>query len=308
MRRTGPAMSGTNPSTDPLAPHEPYRWGAKPESLEAKFKMLVLLSFNRGTKRKHSLVLAFLLDWYHSKYGNALASVRHILDHLQARDPEGKGLFAGDVHSALTDLIAWGFLEQEKGSGRRASRYVPKWDILDSVRDSLNARGGVQGVQRSVRETPNESVRETPNATDVCVRDFLNEDPSTVTRLKDVVTVVEVDDCAAASPPPAHAPSGGGAAGSAQEGFVELWNAYGYRHKIREARTAYKKLEPGPELHARLVEAARAWQQGWAAQKKRDAPRFTLARWLEREEYECEPPRSRHPLKTSQFDNGREAA
>ncbi len=45
----------------------------------------------------------------------------------------------------------------------------------------------------------------------------------------------------------------------------------------------------------RIVEAASAWQASWAAQGKSDAPRFTLAKWLEREEYECEPPTAFKP-------------
>ncbi|WP_083213691.1 MULTISPECIES: hypothetical protein, partial [unclassified Ensifer] len=78
-------------------------------------------------------------------------------------------------------------------------------------------------------------------------------------------------------------------AGPAKGGFEELWRGYDYRQKKKEAKAAYDKLAPDADLHARIVAAAIAWQQSWAAQGKQDAPRFTLAKWLEREEYECDP-------------------
>ncbi len=74
-----------------------------------------------------------------------------------------------------------------------------------------------------------------------------------------------------------------------------MWRGYDYRQKKKEAKAAYDKLAPDAELHARIMAAAIAWQQSWAAQGKQDAPRFTLAKWLEREEYECDPPTAYKP-------------
>jgi hypothetical protein len=85
------------------------------------------------------------------------------------------------------------------------------------------------------------------------------------------------------------------AAGPAQDGFEELWRAYGYRQKKADAKAAYWKLAPNSDFHKRLVEAARAWQASWAAQGKTDAPRFSLAKWIDREEFECDPPTAYKP-------------
>jgi hypothetical protein len=74
-----------------------------------------------------------------------------------------------------------------------------------------------------------------------------------------------------------------------------LWDAYAYKKGKPEARRAYAKLAPDAELHAEMVESARTWQQTWAAQGKPDAPRFTLAKWIDREEYECAPPTAYKP-------------
>ena len=78
-------------------------------------------------------------------------------------------------------------------------------------------------------------------------------------------------------------------------GFEELWRSYAYPKGKREARLAYEKLAPDADLHATMVAAAIEWRETWAAQGKSDAPRFTLAKWIEREEYECAPPTAYTP-------------
>lgn len=257
----------------------------KPESLEAKFKLLALLPYDRRAKRKHSLLLAFILDWFHSKYGDALASVRHIVATIKERDPAGRGLFSGDVHSALADLVAWGYLSQEKGSGRRASRYVPNWSLVCSVRENQNATDDAH----SVLKNPNASVREIQNTTADSVRDIQNEDPSYGTRSQDQGTEIDGKDCAAPTAPPVAGLSAA-TAGTAQDDFEKLWRAYDYKRNKREARAAFRKLAQDADLVSTMIDAATAWRAAWAAQGNTSAPRYRLDKWLEREEYECQPP------------------
>ena len=168
------------------------------DSLENKFRLATIAPLDRRMKRKHLAVYGFLLDWYHRKYGDALASVRHIVAQLKERDPAGIGLYTGDVHSALKDLEAWGYITADVGIGRRASRYVPDWAHGSSVHKIPNTTED----EISVRENQNTSVRETPNTTSDSVHKTPNEDPSTVTRLQDGVTVIDGYDCAPATPPP----------------------------------------------------------------------------------------------------------
>ncbi|TIL90912.1 MAG: hypothetical protein E5Y73_18180, partial [Mesorhizobium sp.] len=260
----------------------------KPESLEAKFKLIATLPYDARVKRRHSVVYGFILDWFHSKYGNALASVRHVVTNInqriRERDPRGKILFAGEVHGALTDLVSWGYLHQEKGSGRRASRYVPAWDLV-CVQKSPNATENA----RSVLETPNTSVLETPNAKTVSVHESPNEDPSTPTRALDPGTEIDGQECAAPTAPTVSGLSPA-TAGTAQDEFEQLWRAYDYKKNKREARAAFRKMAPDATLFAAIVSAAFAWRQSWAAQGDSKAPRFRLDKWLEREEYDCDPP------------------
>ncbi|WP_224702008.1 hypothetical protein [Devosia aquimaris] len=72
--------------------------------------------------------------------------------------------------------------------------------------------------------------------------------------------------------------------------FEKLWKAYGHRQRKADARTSFEKLAPTPERVIQMIEAATAWRLAWEEQNKPDAPRFSLKKWIEREEYECEPP------------------
>lgn len=258
-----------------------------PESLTLKFILLSRLPFDRRAGRKHYLVYGFLLDYFHSGYGDALASVRHIVACLKERDPFGKGLYIGDVHSALADLVEWGYLTQQKGSGRAASRYVPVWGDVPSVRGDQNTTGG----EICVRGYPNTTVRAGPNATGDSVRKITNEDPLTVTRSLDPGTQEGGPDPAGASPhhqPGALAAPAGGEA--AVEGFEELYVAYGLRRGKGAARAAYENLNPSLELHCKMVAAAKAWRAAWEAQGKPEAPRKHLATWIREECFDCDPP------------------
>lgn len=241
----------------------------KPESLEAKFKLAISLPYDARAKRKHMLVYGFILDWFHSKYGDALASVRHVADKLKERDPAGRGLYIGDIHEALTDLVAWGYLEQEKGSGRRASRYQPVWDSVCSVRENANTKD----KDTSVRENGNTSVRENPNATADSVSDIPNEDPLTVTRPKDPGTG-KSNVSAAADAPAAIAPG-------AAAGFDRCWQAYGKLGNKRAAREAWAALPGGADVRHIVARAS-----AWAASAKPGQKRMSLEKWLADEKYD----------------------
>lgn len=270
----------------------------KAESLEAKFKLMTDLPYDRRVKRKHVLVYGFILDWYHSKYGNALASVRHIVATIKERDPSGEGLFMGDVHTALTDLVSWGYLEQLKGSGRNASRYTPVWPS-SSVLEITNAKH----ADISVRETPNIRVLETPNTTAFSVLETPNEDPLTVTRLQTGLQKREIEPSARSAP---HAPvlKEAGAAVPVG-GFHELWLAYGYRRNKAAAKQAYETLNADKVLHADIIDAAHAWREAWEVQGKSDAPRKTLAGWIAAECYDEEPPKAYQKQKRKAANDNR---
>ncbi|UXN61576.1 hypothetical protein [Phyllobacterium zundukense] len=252
----------------------------KPGSLETKFKLLQMLPYDPRAKRKHILVYGFILDWYHSKYGDALASVRHIVGITKERDPSERGLYAGDIHKALTDLVTWGYLDQQKGSGRKASRYVPIWEKLASVRKIPNTTED----EASVRENTNTCVLENTYTTDDSVRDSANEDPSTPTRVPDPETGVDMDACV---PPVAGLVPATANARKEDSAFHTLWLAYGVKKSLAEAEAEFAKRTWDMEA---LLAAATAWRDAWKAQNNPDAPRKRLHVWLRDRHYLEDPP------------------
>ncbi|MBB3562887.1 hypothetical protein FHX06_004231 [Rhizobium sp. BK512] len=232
----------------------------KPESLEAKFHLLAMLPYDKRAKRKHSLVFGFILDWYHSRYGDALASVRHVVATIKERDPAGVGLYAGDVHSALTDLVAWGYLTQQKGSGRTASRYVPVWEKAYSVHKTPNTTED----EISVRENQNTSVRETPNANGDSVHKIQNEDPPTGPGLQTREHVVgNMFDAAPVAPPAVglEATAAGPASG---DRFAEFWKAWPRKHGKAKAAKEWKKITHAADLVSHVIATARIWADHYA--------------------------------------------
>lgn len=285
-----------------MSDSNPFDWTAKPESLEAKFKLMCRLPYDPRVRRRHILVFGFIIDWYHSKYGDALASVRHVHRMVQERDPAGKGLYIGEIHGALADLVSWGYLSQDKGKGRRASRYIPIWTVLEpSVQESPNANDNV----RSVLNSPNISVLNPPNATGCSVLKSLNEDPSTLTRVKDPGTGMDELDCAAPTAPLSAGLSPADAEAAQEESdtvpvdrakwFDHLYGVYGVRKGKAAARRAFDKIAPDHPTFIAMVAAAREWRSAAGG-----IDRKWLATWLTDECFDEEPsgPRAEKPAKT----------
>ncbi|WP_333898679.1 hypothetical protein [Agrobacterium pusense] len=280
-------------------------WDIKdPRSVLGQTRAVALMRSDSRASYKHFALLEFHWGWAHQKYNHtSLASVRTIHSTLLARDPLGKApISLNHINSANLDLVKWGWLfEIDKGSGRSGSRFIPNYAIFKvaaeghfssflegDINFSVHHVGGHKGFCISVHPMGDTSVTYEVNANLFSVNLQGDKDSLTGTVLKDGPTEREID-CAPATPP---LPDGLTAtdAGSAQEGFEEIWKAYGHRQRKAEARAAYENIAPDSETHARMVDAAKNWHDTWAAQGKSDAPRFTLAKWLEREEYECDPP------------------
>ncbi|MDK4730330.1 hypothetical protein [Rhizobium phaseoli] len=255
---------------------------------------------------KHFALLEFHWGWAHKKFNwTSLASVRSIHATLKARNPLGKApLSLPHINAGNRDLVDWGWLiELEKGSGRNASRFIPNYTLFQVAAEgnfgafldgdiifSVHPVGEHNGFGISVHPMGNSSVTYEVNANRFCVHPAGNKDPLTGTGLQAESTERETDPAPAS--PPVAVGLAATAPGSAGGGFEELWRAYNCKQKKAEAKAAYAKLAPDRELHVRMVEAANKWFSRWAEQGKADAPRFTLAKWLDREEYECEPPTS----------------
>ncbi|TGP88921.1 MULTISPECIES: hypothetical protein [unclassified Mesorhizobium] len=318
-------------SEDDISP--PYWKIDDPRGLLGQTRAVALMRSDKRASYKHMALIEFHWGWAHEKYDwTSLASVRRMHSVLTERNPLGQpGMTTRHINSGNRELCEWGWLfELDKGSGRHASRFLPNYAVFN-IADTGNFAKFVDGeVTCSVSRVGTHNGYEIlciPNGdTDACtyevnanrfsVSPVGNKDSLTGTVLQDGATERDIDCAAPLAPPPAAGLSAATAAGTAQDetriaktGFDELWDAYGYKRGKPEARRAYAQLAPSADLHAEMVESARAWRETWAAQDKPDAPRFTLTKWLEREEYECTPPTAYKPKeRKAKPDDGKPAS
>lgn len=299
--------------TDPQQPDTtpPYWKLDDPRGLLGQTRAVALMRSDSRASYKHMALIEFHWGWAHEKYDwTSLASVRRMHSVLTERNPLGRqGMTTRHINSGNRDLCEWGWLfELDKGVGRNASRFLPNYSLFH-IADGGNFSKFLNGeiscsVSRVGTRNGYEILCIPIGDTDACtyevnanrfsVSPVGDKDSLTETGLLDRSTEREIECAAPLAPPPTAGLSAAAAAGTAQdtnlEPFEELWRTYDFRQKKKEARAEYAKLSPDAVLHATMLEAAAAWQASWAAQNKPDAPRYTLAKWIEREDYECSPP------------------
>ncbi|MBY5614213.1 helix-turn-helix domain-containing protein [Rhizobium leguminosarum] len=242
-----------------------------------QFHLLRAAAFHPKTTKADVAVLAEIIQRYHGKFGNGWASHEHLGSMA--------GIHKASVIRAKRNLERLGFITVVQ-PGRRGSAtvYQPNFALIPEKgsKDATETKGSILATETvhlgSIHETESAEYGST-DATPSYLPDRPTKAESQIDR----------NDPA---PPSAPLPVGRAATGAdgAGGGFEEVWKAYDYKQKKAEALAAYKKLAPDEELHERIVGAASIWKASWAAQQKTDAPRFTLAKWLEREEFECGPP------------------
>jgi hypothetical protein len=299
----------------------PYWKLDDPRRLLGQTRAVALMRSDKRASYKHHALIEFHWGFANKKYGwTSLASVRRIHEILKERNPLGQpGMTTRHIGEANRDLCKWGWLfELDKGKGRNASRFLPNYTVFEiaasgnfskflngEISCSVSPVGTHNGYEISVSPM-GLHMRVPYGDTQITVAYPMqgHEDSLTQTGLLDRSTEREIEPAAPTAPPPA-GPVGAAGAETAQEetkattttktGFDELWRASDYKRGKTEARRAYAKQAPDAELHAAMVASAKAWKESWAAQGKPDAPRYTLAKWIEREDYECEPPTAYKP-------------
>lgn len=229
------------------------------------------------TSKADAAVLAEIVQRYHGKYGNAWATHEHLMEQT--------GLARSTIKRSRKALEHFGFMTiLTTGVRGMASVYLPNFDIvpeLGSVGDPLSKGFKDEPLiddlgSTDEPETPLLRVKDGP--------------PSYIQSPAYKAGRQDIDNDTAPASPPLSSGLEADDAGRAIDGFDQLYKAYGYRRNRAEAKAAYQKINPDPDLHAELVASAIAWRERWAAQNKPDAPRYTLAKWLERECYLEDPP------------------
>ncbi|WP_024898808.1 helix-turn-helix domain-containing protein [Brucella rhizosphaerae] len=230
------------------------------------------------TTKADCAVLGEIVQRYHGEYGNAWSSHEMLI--------EDTGVSRPSVIRAKKKLERLGFVSVlSPGRRGRSTVYKPNFDMVPE-----------KGVTRDT---------ETKGITDDTELDALGIKDDTETGLlgvmPDTPSYLHVPADKAGIHEryidPSAPPLAGLSAASAGENgegekskFDELYKAYGHRRNRADARKAYEALEPDAEDHVNIVAAAHSWREGWERQNNPDAPRITLAKWLEQERFHEDPP------------------
>lgn len=256
-----------------------------PRSPVGRSKLGELIDYDHRTAERHRTVWKFHLGWAHKDYAwTSLASVRTIRDVLLGRSPTGKALSTRLINEANRQLVELGYLtELEKGSGHRGTRYAINWDLLNQA-----AAGH---FPFSVSPVGYASVSPVGNAKAASVSPVGHKDPTTPTRRETGLGVVGASTEAGGSPdiaPPHHGPRGPDG-DSALGRFDLLWQAYGDHKDSALAEAEFDRLDPSPDLFAKLLDRAAHWKATYDTHNQLPAYRKTLRRWLAEKRWREEP-------------------
>lgn len=252
-----------------------------PDSLKYQWRLHGLVVRSDWATGLDKSISYEIIDNYKKEFGNSRASLTYLQNATKA---DRKSVIA-----SVRRLVEHGpFSVARHGAGTRATEYLLDFDVVaDNPSSGVESTTSQNAPSSGVCTTTGSGVGTTTSApsSGVCTTESVLHVPA----YKDDVHVERNFDPAAPTAPLPSFPIGAEVAVPA-EGFDSLWIAYGHRQKKAEAKAAYKKLHPDAEMQARLVVAATAWRMRWEEQGNPQAARYTLAKWLEREEFECDPP------------------
>src|SRR5579884_1623494 len=225
-------------------------------SLLDQWRLLHAACLDRQLSRGDIAVLFDVLDKYYRRHGNSRAAYSYLA--------AATGLSRRAVINSIRRLRAHGYIEvMRMGSGVRPTEYIPNWQAghrnLTSA-SSSEARFNSEANSASPLKVP-------------AVNSTLPK-PSYVAGLQAGLRKE--------GPAPAVPPGGldGPPAAPARDPFDELWNAYGRKQERSKAKAEYRKLDPDPTLHVRLVRAAADWKVAYEAQRRPSRFRKLLHTWL----------------------------
>ncbi|KQW23115.1 hypothetical protein ASC80_07365 [Afipia sp. Root123D2] len=258
-----------------------WTYGAdNPKSIKAERNIAQLAEWDDRLTPAARKVLDFMIDWEHDARGDSLASLRHIVAHLQARAPEGCAIAKRTVENGIACLLHAGWIVRTfKGTGQKnASRYVVPADILANA--ALGHMPTVPDVADglTVPDVGDSTVPDVADGLALTVPDVADKDTTTKTRLPDAAMSSSNDSDGAATPPLAD-----GLAATAAEtppGFESFWNSYAHKQKRKDAKAAWGKLVPDAELAATIVSEAGRWAAHYVEHNVEPRWRVLPHNWL----------------------------
>lgn len=248
----------------------------------AQFRMSQLVDYDQRLTEPARTTYRFLIGWYMQTRGDALASVRHIVETMQKRAPEGaRHLSRSSVQRALDLLIKTGWLSRtHTGNRAGASRYVPVMNVLD-----LATQGTLPATENLYvplhRDTTDLEVMSHSTGTEVShSTGTQTADASHFTGTKTLLHDPGTNPGTSNSNDVAGAAAADGLAPTARAGFEKVWLAYGNLGSKAAARAEFAKLID-PDVDHIADRAA-----SWAASARPGQKRMPLEKWLAAEKYD----------------------
>lgn len=266
----------------------------------AQFRMSQLVDYDQRLTEPARTTYRFLIGWYMQTRGDALASVRHIVETMQNRAPEGaRHLSRSSVQRALDLLIKTGWLSRtHTGNRGGASRYVPVMNVLD-----LATQGTLPATESLYvplhRDATDSEIMSHSTGTEVSHPTGTQKpDTSHSTGTKTLLLnpIKESGTCSSNDVTGPHA--AGGLTAPAAAGFEKIWLAYGKLGSKAAARAEWAKLID-PDVDHIVARAT-----SWAASARPGQKRMPLEKWLAAEKYdEADRQVAPRPAKPAANDN-----
>lgn len=247
-----------------------------PDSLKYQWRLYGLVARSAWATSLDKSIAYEIIENYRKDFGNSRTSLRFL--------ETATGATRTNIIASLRRLMDFGpFSVHRQGAGVRPTEYLLHFESLSGPLDVTSSAQVSSGI---VDDTSCGPVDDTAKISSGPARN--TESVLHVPAYKADVHVSE-NEPAARSAPPAHAL--GGSAAVPAGGFDALWTAYAYRRNRAAAKDAFERLAATSINMNDVSASAEAWHDAWSQQGNPDAPRYTLAKWLEQERYLEEPPK-----------------
>ncbi|MFC6486940.1 hypothetical protein [Nitratireductor sp. GCM10026969] len=251
-----------------------------PDSLKYQWRLYALVSRSDWATGLDKSISFEIIDNYRKEFGNSRAS----LSYLQ----QATGAKRSNVTASLRRICENGPISVARpGIGTRPTEYKLHFNLVGE-KPSSPAQGTSSDDCSSspVEATTGSPVEATSSKSSSPVEGTQTVLP--VTAYKAGLQERTIDSAAPSAPlaDGLSATAAETAEDAKPEPFEQLWKTYGVRKKKADARAAYDKLAPDAGLHATMIASAKAWRDAAGD----SVERMHLRRWIEQEEYECEPP------------------
>jgi hypothetical protein len=233
-----------------------------------------IINADWSTRLDHKVAF-HVIDNLRREHGNSRAALRYL--------EKATGALRPSIITSVRRLTEHGAISvARQGKGTRPTEYGLNFDFgtqnPSGMAGNTSTSGIVGNTSEVLRAIPLESPSGIAGDTESYLRSSLT---SELTESRNQNTP------AAIAPPDGLTPVAAHAAVAPKEetkkSFDEIWDAWIRHDKRPDAKDAYKAIAPSPALHQRILEAAKAWTETYAAIGTQRRYQRHLHTWLKGE-------------------------